>query len=84
VDLQMRKPTIIEEMPDQEGMNEAPTVQGHNPDRRSARPPGSRPEQPDSGRPSGGRVRPSPAPEAPPAEGAPARRVPLGHSRRRA
>jgi hypothetical protein len=80
--LQMRKPTIIEEMPDHEGRNEAPRVRGDKPEGKSARTPGSRSEQLEPGQRPDGRVRPTPTPEDTPTEGAPPRRVPLGHSRR--
>jgi len=77
LDLKMRKPTMIEELPESQDFKGKPTPEGELPDA------GVSPGPHSPGRRSGGRVKPAPPPSIPPAETPPAR-VPLGHPRKRA
>lgn len=77
-DLRMRKPTMIEELPEPEDRARKPAPEDELPAGEASPSPHS------PGRRSGGRIKPGPPPiTVPPAETPPAR-VPLGHPRKRA
>lgn len=77
-DLRMRKPTMIEELPEPRDLTKEPAPDDGTPAG------GASPSPHAPGRRSGGRIKPSPPPTTvPPAETTPAR-VPLGYPRKRA